>query len=163
MRTPVSVRFASKLDKSGPVPSHVPDLGNCWVFLGYRDDAGYGNFWFQGKMQLAHRVSFFLEHGRWPEPNALHRCDNRACNRPSHLFEGTQIENIADRDAKGRTVVPDQRGVKHSQAKLNPEKVREIRAALRSGEKQTAVAKRLGVSRSAINNVANGYCWSDVQ
>jgi hypothetical protein len=33
---------------------------------------------------------------------ALHHCDNPPCARPSHLFEGTQAENDADRHAKGR-------------------------------------------------------------
>jgi predicted XRE-type DNA-binding protein len=164
MSTTLLERFYSKVDKNGPVPEHRSELGACWIWTARLSPIGYGEFWFEGRMHGAHRVAWFLEHGSWPDPCALHACDNRACVRvTSHLFEGSQVENIADRDTKGRTVVPSQRGVAHSQAKLNEALVRQIRAAIASGESQPSIALRLGVSRSAINNVANGYCWGHVQ
>jgi hypothetical protein len=97
--------FWRKVDKNGPIPKHRPNLGKCWVWV---DRAGrpvrskYGKATF-GKISAgAHRVAFFLKHGRWPKPQACHRCDNTRCVRPSHLFEGTQKVNIKDAIRKGR-------------------------------------------------------------
>ncbi|HKY40725.1 MAG TPA: HNH endonuclease [Polyangiaceae bacterium] len=160
MRTPPAVRFYCKVDKNGPVPVHRPELGPCWVYLAYKDRLGYGRFWFKGTMALAQRVAWFLDHGEWPKADACHHCDNRACVRPSHLFDGTHAENIADRDAKGRGAVPRLRGSAHPSSKLTEDDVREIRRALAAGEVQTAIAARLRVSRSAINNVALGLHWA---
>lgn len=95
-------RFWEKVDKNGPVPAHRPELGPCWVWTAGRSH-GYGLIYVDrsGKTR-AHRVSFFLKHGRWPQPCGLHRCDNRLCVRPSHIFEGTKADNVRDMDAKGR-------------------------------------------------------------
>lgn len=85
---------------------HVEKTGGCWNWTAARNRKGYGTFTMPGKMRhvptLAHRVSWFLTHGKWPEPCALHRCDNPRCVRPDHLFEGTKADNNADMRAKGR-------------------------------------------------------------
>ena len=98
---PLPERFESGVDRSGG-----PDACHPWT--GKLDTSGYGVLDVEKKMQRAHRVSFFLAHGRWPKPCCLHRCDTPACVNESHLFEGTQLENIADRHAKGRTVMSEQ-------------------------------------------------------
>ncbi len=53
-----------------------------------------------GRQNLsATHVSWFLEYSIWP--NFLcHVCDNRACVRPSHLFEWDDAANRYDRDLK---------------------------------------------------------------
>lgn len=100
-------RFWRKVDKSGPAPAHVPEIGNCWTWIGGGiRDKGYGIFWLRGQMVRPHRVSWLIAHGEMPTLCVLHRCDNRACVRPDHLREGTQLENIADRVAKGRSHRP---------------------------------------------------------
>lgn len=68
----------------------------------------YGRIYFDGKTQLAHRVAKMIEIGG-PIPEGLcvlHKCDNPVCCNPSHLWLGTQKENVHDMIAKGRRVSP---------------------------------------------------------
>ncbi len=84
----------------------APD--ECWPWEGNRRN-GYGVFVFGRKAHAAHRFAFEVVHGDVPGGlGVLHSCDNPPCCNPAHLWAGTQIENIADRDAKGRSSrVPD--------------------------------------------------------
>lgn len=94
-------QFWAKVDKSGPVVRE--ELGACWNWTGALYKEGYGAFSVHRKARGAHRVAWEMEHG--PIPPGLfvcHRCDNRRCIRSTHLFLGTQADNIADCRAKGR-------------------------------------------------------------
>lgn len=76
-------RFWAKVDKTS----------NCWLWTGSLNQ-GYGQILLEGRLVKAHRVAFFLEHERWPQPMALHACGNRQCVR--HIYEGTAKDNYAD-------------------------------------------------------------------
>jgi hypothetical protein len=147
----ITTRFWSKVDRNGPV---YPGRGRCWVWIASKDFNGYGQFGMggaAGRPMKAHRVAFFLEEGRWPEPFALHHCDNPSCVRRSHLFEGDQKDNMRDASAKGRT-----RG--YQKGRVSPTKIeyrlRElIRETYSLGVKQTDIAKALGISQSAVSSI----------
>lgn len=87
-------RFWSKVNKSGPIPDCRPDLGPCWIWtaaLSY----GYGQFWLDGRTQLAHRVAYEWLVG--PIPDGLepdHLCRVRRCVNSGHLEPVTRRENI---------------------------------------------------------------------
>ena len=82
----------------------APDFSTgCWNWKASFHRDGYGFFRFEGKMQLAHRVSYKLFKGPIPEKMYIcHTCDNPACINPSHLFLGTQKDNMDDMKRKGR-------------------------------------------------------------
>jgi hypothetical protein len=90
---------------------------------------------------------------------ACHRCDNRACVNPDHLFLGTYLDNNRDMTAKGRHGYGGLPGESHHQARLTAKQVREIRLARKAGVTGRELASRYGVSGSAIYSAANGRTW----
>jgi hypothetical protein len=105
---------------------------------------------------VAHRAAWELTNG--PVRNGLfvlHRCDNRACVNPAHLFLGTHDDNMADMVSKGRQA----RGSVNGRAKLTEESVREILAVPTQGR---VLAKRFGVTPQCISRVRRGHAWAHV-
>ena len=76
---------------------------------------------------LAHRFAWILVHGHIePGTKICHECDNTICSNPSHLFSGTQRDNIADCISKGRFNPGRLQGEQHGQHKLTEDQAREI-------------------------------------
>lgn len=126
----------------------------CIEHPGRCNEKGYGYVWFRGKSRRAHRVAWERAHGPIPAGMCvLHRCDNPPCVNVEHLFLGTQLDNIADRDAKGRTVAPP------SRRKLSFGVVAELRAAHAAGATQQELANRYGVSRGNVSKIVNGRSY----
>lgn len=142
-------RFISKIEEA---------INGCWVWTGAKNKLGYGQFHHMGKVRLAHRVSWFFETGELLEPaiKLCHRCDNRSCVNPSHLFKGTQAENVADMISKGRARKRGLPGERNSQAKLTAVDVDKIR---RDHRKQKDIAAEFGVAVSTISMVLSGKNW----
>lgn len=159
---PIEERFWSKVDRSGG-----PDA--CWLWTGSFFDSGYGQFAQTAKInRRAHRVAYELAIGPIPDGlNVLHSCDNRPCCNPSHLFIGTQLDNMADMTAKGRQgmrghFAPERRprGERHHNSRLTLADVRAIRLAYASGHRtQQSLANEYGVTRGNIGHIVRGVAW----
>jgi hypothetical protein len=150
------VKFWDRVNKAGPVVK--PELGPCWLWTGATGtDTRYGYLWMNSKHKLAHRVAWFLETGEWPNPCALHKCDNTLCVRFSHLFEGTQKENVDDREAKGRGVHP--AGENNGRAKLTRKKVQQVRLLSSQGNTQRHIGTLLDVAHSTVGRIIRGEIW----
>lgn len=83
----------------------VLSRAGCLLWTGTKNNSGYGKFKFRGEMMLAHRVAWEFANGSPPPAHkaVCHTCDVRSCVNPEHLFLATNIQNIADRVAKGRS------------------------------------------------------------
>lgn len=100
----VEARFWAKVDKNGPVPAHMPNLGKCWVWKGSTKGYGYGQFYCP-KSVKAHRYSWGIHNSKVSSKIfVLHRCDNRLCVNPSHLFLGNNSDNMRDCAKKKRHI-----------------------------------------------------------
>lgn len=80
-------------------------LDECWLWNASKEPSGYGHFKLSGKEGTvqAHRVVMLYVTGHWPERYVLHHCDVRACCNPRHLYEGTQQQNVQDRQERSKT------------------------------------------------------------
>lgn len=183
-------RFWKRVDKNGPIPEHVPGLGRCWIWTAAKTGSGYGAFALRGnQLMSAHRYSFTLHFGPIPDdrPQVLHKCDNRACVRPDHLFAGTQADNLKDAIEKKRLILerpcgPEKRrkikralnrpeikkkmSLAHmgqqSYTKLNWDIVRKIRRIAIPRDREygfSALARQYGVTRGTIWAVYHNKTW----
>lgn len=122
---------------------------------------GYGNFYLGHRYETAHRASWILYRGVIPEGMFVcHKCDNRNCVNPDHLFLGTPKDNIRDMIRKGRARGVSAGGENHPIAKLTHVEAREIRELRRTGLKLKEISKRYGVSEATVSYVCSGKIWA---
>lgn len=76
----------------------------CWPYHGYIAPKGYGRFSVNRNARMAHRVAYLIAFGPIPEGKIVcHKCDNRRCVNPAHLYVGTDQDNASDREARQRS------------------------------------------------------------
>lgn len=136
--------------------SPEPNSG-CWLWMGAVGHNGYGHMQFRGRNWRAHRVSYVLHHGEILDGLVvMHKCDNTYCINPAHLVEGTALENVQDKVAKGRQA----RGAGQWKARLTSEAVRAIRASVLPA---CRLAEIYSVEPSTVRAVQRGRTWAWVK
>lgn len=183
----ITEQFWSKVRKGG--------VDECWEWTAGKHSNGYGQFTIYNKGKYfklpPHRFSYFLSGKGFPHDLfVLHKCDNRACCNPIHLFIGTQMDNIHDMIKKGRhghgdlhwsCLYPGKspRGRSHyshlhpekmargetcGSAKLTELQVLEILALYTAGSlSQAELGRKFGLTRSNISLIINNKIWKHVE
>jgi hypothetical protein len=157
--------FWSRVDRG-------PDGDACWLWTGPRQSGGYGRVWHGGAAWYAHRLAWTLTRGRIGDGIRIaHRCRERTCVRPEHLFAATDAELgrykaeqglVASGDRSPARLYPERwaRGARHGTAKLTDEQVAEIRARYATGQAPTTrLAAEYGVGTSQIWRIVSGQNW----
>jgi HNH endonuclease len=130
--------------------NHRNNIYGCfaWVRDNYR------------RVEQAHRIMFSIVHGPIPDGYVvMHKCDVPLCVNPDHLESGTQQQNIADRDRKGRTAPL--RGEAAPWAKITEAEARELIRAYATGEfLQQELADRYGLGLTQVNRIITGKRWA---
>jgi hypothetical protein len=152
-------RFWSKVDKRSS--------DECWPWKAKHKCKGYGMFYwggfYNGHHTQASRVAYALTFGDPGELEVLHRCDNRLCCNPSHLFAGTQADNMHDMIKKNRSLYIGKKGENHHLHVLKKDQVIEIKHRLKAGEKQTHLAKEFGVHWQTVHLISKNRIWKEVE
>lgn len=151
--------FWKHIDKNGPIPTHCPELGPCWIWNGSVGKTGRGVFAAQHSKQIiVPRFSYQLHKGPIPDGlNVCHHCDNPNCPNPDHLFAGTQEDNLRDAQRKGRV----RHGERKSQAKLTTKDVREIISLRQSTNlSYREIGERFGICNQHAQRLVTGKSWA---
>jgi HNH endonuclease len=143
----------------------VDKTSDCWTWTGFINWTGYGTFHLMNRILQAHRLAWEFTFGKIP--NGLfvcHKCDNRKCVNPNHLFLGTNADNVNDRHQKGRSARGDNSGArKHPESihhKLTYDQVLIIRNEYSSGRySQYQLAKQYHVCQASICYIVNQKNW----
>lgn len=145
----------------------IPNLYDCWVWKGAKYRCGYGLFGVRvdklAKSIPAHRFSWFLHNGPLESSKIFvcHRCDNKLCVNPSHLFAGSHSDNMRDMIAKGRNGKTGCRGERNSHAKLRQSDIGRILRLIGEGLEQKEIAKMFMVGPTAISRINKKKAWRE--
>jgi hypothetical protein len=152
------------------------DENGCREWLDLKNDDGYGYEYIEARYTetpgrfYAHRIAYVLTYGPIPDetPIVLHTCDNPPCCEPTHLFLGTDADNVADRDRKGRgggyKRFGDNNGSRtHRETKpygenhwrvfLSDEQVLQMREDKKNGMSLKAIAEKYKVKVSFVHSI----------
>jgi len=141
-------RFWNYVDKSTPT--------ECWLWKA-STRGGYGQFWC-GKNVFAHRLSFYLANGYWPE-TVDHLCRNKLCVNPAHL-EGVSVrENVQRYMRTEYPIVLKPRKQYRRGLKLSIDEPETIRSLFEQGMTQREIAQKFGIHQTTVSKIVLRRRW----
>jgi hypothetical protein len=151
---PVEQRFWKNVDKD--------TLNSCWKWVAGVSNTGYGSFGINNINYASHRVAWMLTNGDIPDGMCVcHKCDNRLCCNPDHLFLGTLNDNNQDMKQKGRNSAG--RGEQSGNHKFTEKDILSMRNRYARGEvTQVNLAKEYSSTRQYINLIIHHKYWKSV-
>lgn len=121
--------------------SYIVDSG-CWEWQRALNAYGYGVIRYRDKIYLAHRCMHEFDIGPLNSLYALHKCHNRKCICPDHLYAGNQKQNMID--------MRERDNYKNGNRKLTEEQVREIKILLSKNWRPSELEQKFSISRGAL-------------
>lgn len=129
----------------------------CWLFMGHLTNKGYGVIGNDAgnskKLYSVHRKTFEyfigeIQHGK----SICHRCDVPSCCNPSHLFLGTQKDNMDDCSKKNRKAIAEKNG----KSKITTDQANLIIEYKKQGKNLKELSRNLPISYWQVCAIANG-------
>lgn len=146
----------------------IDPVTQCWNWKGNPRENGYCRTSYKRVNWYIHRLSYAAFIGPIPNGNDVcHRCDNRRCCNPAHLFTGTREDNMKDCVAKGRV----SKGERHSAlvsgdnsgvAKLTAENVRQLRKLAKDGASTGVLSAQFQCSQDNVRKILNNKTWRNI-
>jgi hypothetical protein len=143
----------------------IDPVSGCWNWSGAEITSRYGVIRLRrggGSGQyLVHRLAAMIWLNLDPDSAAhvCHRCDNRKCFRPDHLFVGDNRANVRDAVSKGHHRFEAHHGESNGRSKLTAATVQAARVAHAAGEPIKTLAETAGVTYSAMWQAIRGLTW----
>ena len=146
---------------------NINEVDSCWIWIAARNRQGYGEFFVNGKLMRAHRVSWMIMRGNIPSGLfCCHHCDNPPCVNPKHLFLGTQNDNMVDAIKKERnnlSGIIGRKGEKNRQAKLTERDVLLIRDLYKNADyTKYKLSNIFSVSTQQIHWIVTNRRWTHI-
>lgn len=157
--------FISKLKKvDAGYKNENGSVSKCWEWQGACFQNGYGRLGTpvetKGEsIHRTHRYAFYLANGKIKKSlSILHKCDNRICCNPKHLYQGDHRQNMRDMTARGKQAL----GSKSGKSVFIEDDITFIRAFYKAGFTYSALAEMYVSAKSTISNIVTYQVWNHV-
>jgi hypothetical protein len=137
------------------------DQKGCWNWTDHLEVRGYGRATYNGKTYPAHRLSYMCFEKKIPKGLLVcHKCDNRRCVNPEHLYLGTHHDNSLDRGK--RNLKSFQRGESHGNCKFSDAIILEVRKKHSEGQSRSQISKIYNIKYSAVCKIIRRESWNHI-